>query len=45
MKINEENSPVEIETPKEEETVKVPEFLEINVFDKVAGKAVGPGQR
>ena len=27
-----------IETP-------APEFLEVNVFDKVAGKSVGPGQR
>ena len=33
---------IDTETPKTEEK---PSVLEINVFDKVAGKAVGPGQR
>ncbi len=29
---------------KEPEKKEVPPVLEVNVFDKVAGKAVGPGQ-
>lgn len=30
---------------KPEEEKGVPAFLEVNVFDKVAGKSVGPGQK
>ena len=46
MKTNDENTPAEAEVIVEEvkKEENPPEFLEVNVYDKVAGKAVGPGQ-